>query len=129
MMQEAQERGMNLGNPGSFDYEQMQIVVVKVYVFDTYKAVDKDFYLNFFGDDVREVGDNLAIVTDEQITQIEQNPRFEIEKVNMLSNNNNILEDKPTDIYNENKNVSDDLANMLEDFENKVDIDESTLTK
>ncbi len=139
-MQIEMGKGNQMGN-NAFSYmqNQLSVLIIKVYVFETFKAIDKDVYRALFGSEGKSVNDTMAEISPAQIEEIDVNPRYEVQYIDMKkseynemikTNEDNDLSGKEfNDIYNEKKDLSDDLLNMMDDSRTDTDLDETMLKK
>ena len=125
----------------AFDYmqDQQKTLVVQVYVFETSKAVDKEVYRMLFGSEGKVVNSSMVEISPVQLGQLEANPRYEIQYIDMRkeeynemakSNPDNTLSsEEPSNIYNEDTKAQDELLNMMEDIKTEAISDETMLKK
>ena len=73
-MQIEMGKGNQMGN-NAFSYmqNQLSVLIIKVYVFETFKAVDKDVYRALFGSEGKSVNDTMAEISPAQIEEIDVN--------------------------------------------------------
>lgn len=125
----------------ALDYMQVQrkVLIVQVYVFETFKAVDKEVYKMLFGSEGKFVNGSMVEISPAQLGQVEANPGYEIQYIDMQkeeyneiakSNPDNILpSEEPSNIYNEDKKAQEEMLNMMEELKTEAIPDETMLKK
>lgn len=125
----------------AFDYmqDQQRTLSVQVYVFETFKAVDKEVYRMLFGSEGKVVNSSMVEISPAQLGQLEANPRYEIQYIDMRKEeynemakenpDNTLSSEVPSNIYNEDKKDQDELLNMMEDLKTEAIPDETMLKK
>ena len=125
----------------AFDYmqDQQKTLSVQVYVFETFKAVDKEVYRMLFGSEGKVVNSSMVEISPAQLGQLEANPRYEIQYIDMRKEeynemakanpDNTLSSEVPSNIYNEDKKDQDELLNMMEELKTEAIPDETMLKK
>ena len=139
-MQIEQERERQMQDP-AFDYMQAQrkVLNVQVYVFENFKAVDKDVYRSLFGSEGKSVNGSMVEISPAQLGQLEADPSYEIQYIDMRkeeynemaksSPENTLPNEEPNNIYNDDKKDQEELLNMMEELKTDVASEETTLKK